>query len=270
MGASVIELMRSTGVDPIESRALMRTVLAVTDAQLAANPEQEVPDDLRQRYLALACRRVAGEPVAYLTGEREFYSLAFRVTPAVLIPRPETELLVDLALERARPAPEVRVLDLGTGSGCIAIAIAKHCRHACVSAADVSGAAIAIARENAARHGVTVEFHTGDWFDALPAGRYDLIVANPPYIAASDPHLLQADIRFEPANALIAGPGGFECLDTIVEGARRRLASGGSLLFEHGYDQAQGARERLAAAGYTEIFTMRDLAGHERVSGGRV
>ena len=192
------------------------------------------------------------------------------VTPAVLIPRPETELLVELALERLDAGSEARVLDLGTGSGCIATAIACHRPRAQVVATDSSAAALAVARENMARQGVRIELLIGDWYDALPSGLFDLIVSNPPYVAAGDPHLESGGLRYEPETALVAGPTGYECLEAIVAGAEARLARGGWLLLEHGYDQAAGVRARLTAASFREVFTARDLAGIERVSGGRV
>jgi release factor glutamine methyltransferase len=263
-------MLRAADIDPLDARVLLRAVLQASDAYIAAHPEQPLSDEQRGRYLASVERRRAGEPVAYLTGEREFYSLAFKVTPDVLIPRPETELLVDLALERATPGRARRVLDLATGSGCVAIAIARNCAHAQVTATDVSGAALALARDNAARHGVAVEFLESDWFAALAERRFDVIVANPPYVAAGDPCLTQGDTRFEPRNALLAGPTGYECIETIAAQAPRHLEPGGWLLFEHGYDQAPRCRELLAHAGYQAVFSAPDLAGIERVSGGRV
>ena len=215
-------------------------------------------------------RRRAGEPVAYITGEREFFSLAFRVTPAVLIPRPETELLVEAALASIPADAPARVLDLATGSGCVAVAIANERPGAQVTATDVSREALAVARENAKRHGTRIDLVESDWFAALAGRRFDLIVANPPYVAEDDPHLAAGDLRFEPRAALVAGPKGLDCIETIVEQAIHHLRAGGRLLFEHGYDQAPCARALLAAAGYGDIVTRRDLAGIERVSGGRV
>lgn len=270
MGASIAELLRLPGIDPADARVLLRTALGISDAQLAAHPERAPAEDQRARYLAWVGRRRGGEPVAYLTGEREFYSLAIKVTPAVLIPRPETELLVETALERIPADAPCRVLDLATGSGCVAIAIAKHRRRARLTASDVSHAALAVARENAARHGVSVEFLEGNWFDVLSGRRFDLIVANPPYIAEGDPHLDEGDLRFEPRPALVAGTAGLDGIELIVEQAPRHLVAGGRLWFEHGHDQGSCSRVLLAAAAYEDIVTRRDLAGIERVSGGRV
>lgn len=270
-GASIDEMLRSAGIDPVDARVLMRAALGVSDAHLAAHPEQALSRDERDRYLGWVERRHAGAPVAYLTGEREFYSFAFKVTPAVLIPRPETELLVETALEHIPVDEPCRVLDLATGSGCVSVAIAKHRPRARVTATETSREALALARENAARHGAAVEFVESGWFEALSGRRFEMIVANPPYIAAGDPHLNAGDVRFEPRDALVAGPTGLECIEVIVEGAARYLTAGGGwLLFEHGYDQGACSRALLAAAGYEDVVTRRDLAGIERVSGGKV
>lgn len=270
MSLRVCDLLRAADIDPLEARVLLRSVLQTSDARIAAHPEQMVTDDERSRYLALCERRRAGEPVAYLTGEREFYSLSFRITPAVLIPRPETELLVDLVLERAPPDRALRVLDLATGSGCVAIAIARHREHAHLTATDVSRVALALARENAARHGVALELLASDWFEGLAGRRFDVIAANPPYVAAGDTHLAEGDARFEPRHALVAGPTGYECIETLVAQAPRYLDPGGWIVFEHGHEQSVRCRDLLAGAGMREVFSARDLAGIERVSGGRV
>jgi release factor glutamine methyltransferase len=269
-GASVAEMLRIANLDPIDSRALLRAALEVSDTHLIAHPGQTLTDRQRDRYLAWVERRRTGEPIAYLTGEREFYSLAFTVTPAVLIPRPETELLVDAALERVPAHAPVRVLDLGTGSGCVAVAIAKLRPRAQVAATEVSRDALAVARENAARHGSSIEFIESDWLDALAGRRFDLIVSNPPYVSERDPHLSQGDSRFEPRAALVAGTDGLSCIRLIIAQARAHLEPGGGLLFEHGYNQAARCRALLAQAGYFEVATRHDLAGIGRVSGGRV
>lgn len=269
-GASVAEMLRIANIDPVDSRALLRAALEVSDAYLVAHPGKALTDRQRARYLAWVERRRAGEPVAYLTGEREFYSLAFKVTPAVLIPRPETELLVEAALERVPAHAASSVLDLGTGSGCVAVAIAKHRPRAQVTATELSREALAVARENAARHGSNIEFIESDWLDALAGRRFGLIVSNPPYVAEHDPHLSQGDSRFEPRAALVAGADGLSCIRLIIVQARAHLEPGGGLLFEHGYDQAARCRALLAQAGYFDVETRRDLANIERVSGGRV
>ena len=267
----VAEALRAAGVDPADARVLLRTALQASDAYLVAHPEQALTAVQAQRFGEWVERRRAGEPVAYLTGEREFYSLAIRVTPAVLIPRPETELLVDLALERIAPDAPRRVLDLATGSGCVSIAIARQRPRARVVATDIDGPALEVARENARRHAArNVEFIESDWFGALGAARFDLIVANPPYIAEHDPHLDAGDLRFEPRQALAAGPSGLECIGPITARAQAHLVAGGWLLFEHGRDQAERCRALLERVGFREVATWRDLAGIERVSGGQV
>jgi len=271
MAITVAEALRTAGVDAMESRALLRAVLGVgDDSQLAAHPERELSGAERDRYREWLQRRREGEPVAYLTGEREFYSLALHVTPAVLIPRPETELLVDAALDRIPAQAPRRALDLATGSGCVAIAIATQRPRALVTASDASGEALAVARRNAARHAARVEFVQGDWFAALAGRRFELIVSNPPYVADDDPHLARGDLRYEPRQALVAGPTGLECIELVVAQAAQHLAADGWLLLEHGHDQGARARALLAAAGYRDVFTCRDLAGIERVSGGRI
>ncbi|MBI2294894.1 MAG: peptide chain release factor N(5)-glutamine methyltransferase [Betaproteobacteria bacterium] len=270
-GTSIAEMLRTGGIDPVDARTLLRAVLGVGDAHLVARPGQMLTDQQRDRYLTWVARRRAGEPVAYLTGEREFYSLAFMVTPAVLIPRPETELLVELALQRLPQNARFRVLDLATGSGCVAIAIAKNRRRAQVVATEADRAALEVARENARRHATgNIEFVESNWFGALGARRFQVIVANPPYVAEGDPHLAEGDLRFEPRAALVAGADGLECIRDIVARAHEHLAAGGWLLFEHGHDQAARCRALLEQAGYRDIASRRDLAGIERVSRGRV
>jgi release factor glutamine methyltransferase len=269
-GASIGQILRSPGIEPADARVLLRAALGFDEARLAAHPEQPLTDEQHRRYRELVERRRAGEPVAYLTGEREFFSLAFKVTPAVLIPRPETELLVETALEHIPLQSECHVLELATGSGCVAVAIARSRSQARVMATDASRAALAVARENAARHRARVEFVESDWFAALAGRRFDLIVANPPYVAERDPCLTQGDLRFEPRAALVAGADGLACIRLIVAQARGHLAPGGRLLWEHGYDQAGRCRALLAEAGFREVTTHRDLAGLERVTAGRI
>lgn len=269
MSFTITHALTEARLDPVDARALLRHVLAVDDAYLITHSGQALSEAQRARFAALAARRSAGEPVAYIVGAREFFSLEFKVTPAVLIPRPETEALVEFALERIAPDSVQSVLDLGTGSGCIAISIARHRPHAQIVAVDSSPAALAVARENVRRHGVTnLEVTASDWFSALAGRKFDLIVANPPYIAASDPHLAQGDLRFEPPGALAAGADGLGCVRLIIGSAPQYLRGGGWLAFEHGYDQAARCRELLAEAGFGEVFSRADLAGIERISGG--
>ncbi len=269
-GASIAEMLRVPDLDPVDARALLRAALGVSDAYLVAHPALSLTDRQRERYLAWVERRRAGEPVAYLTGEREFYSLDFKVTPAVLIPRPETELLADAALERIPREAPYRVLELATGSGCIAVAIALHCPRARVTATDYSRGALEVARENAARHGAGIELVESDWLAALAGRRFDLIVANPPYVAEHDPCLAEGDLRFEPRAALVAGADGLACIRLIVAQARAHLDPGGSLLLEHGHDQSTRCRALLEQAGYRNVVSRRDLAGIERVTCGSV
>ena len=270
MATTLAGALRDSGLDAVDARALLRHVIGCEEAWLISHPDRQLSAKEQEAYATLRARRAAGEPVAYLTGSREFFSLAFKVTPAVLIPRPETELLVETVLDRIPADAPWRVLDLATGSGCVAIAIARQRPRAQVTATDVSPAALAVARENAARHGVNIEFVESDWFAALSGRRFDLIVANPPYVAEGDPHLDEGDLRFEPRNALVAGSAGLDGIEVIVEQSPRHLAAGGWLLFEHGHEQGACSRVLLTAAGYDDIATFRDLADIERVSGGRV
>lgn len=252
------------------ARMLLQSVLNVSHAYLIAHPDQELAPEQAQKFHSLAVRRAAGEPVAYLVGEREFYSLNFKVTPAVLIPRPETELLVDLALERISTDRPCKVLDLGTGSGAVAITIARHRPLADVTAVDSSAAAMAIARMNAKRLAASnVRMLAGDWFNGVAGEKFDLIVSNPPYVAEGDPHLEQGDLRFEPQTALAAGSDGLDCIRRIITAAPAHLMAGGWLLLEHGYDQAEACRKLLQMAGFGDVFSHPDLAGVMRVSGGK-
>lgn len=271
MPCTLSQALAGSRLDPVDARALLRRVLEVDEAYLIAHADVVLSTVQHADFAALVARRAAGEPVAYIVGTREFFSLEFKVTPAVLIPRPETELLVECALECVDPDRACRVLDLGTGSGCVAIAIARHRRRARVVAVDRSAAAICVARENAARHAVAnLELLESDWFAVLGEQRFDVIVANPPYVAAGDPHLMHGDLRFEPATALVAGGDGLECIRAIVACAHRHLERGGWLVFEHGHDQAARCRDLLSAAGLDDAFSRIDLAGLERISGARM
>jgi release factor glutamine methyltransferase len=257
-----------------EARQLLGHVLDRSAAWLEAHRDEPCDAALADKYSALVGRRAAGEPVAYLLGKREFYGRDFAVSPAVLIPRPETELLVDVAKEKVGAGwtanSAARILDLGTGSGCIAITLALELPLARVTAVDVAADALQVARANARQLGATVEFLASDWFEALPAQRFDLIVANPPYVASGDPHLDQGDLRHEPVGALTDQADGLAALRHIVANAPHWLAPGGGLYFEHGYDQAPAVFALLADAGFTLIEQHRDLAGIVRVSGGRL
>ena len=261
--------MAQCGLPPLEARMLLARVLEKTRAWLIAHANEVPGAGAEQAFAVLAERRRQGEPIAYILGKREFYGLDFGVTRAVLIPRPETELLVELALERIPENSAVRVLDLGTGSGAVAVVLAKERPQARLTAVDVDYAALSVARANATRHRVGVRFFCGDWFGTLRGETFDLIVSNPPYVAAEDPHLSMGDVRFEPQRALVGGADGLDCIRAIVVKAGAHLNPGAWLLFEHGYDQSEACRALLEARGYAEVQSWPDLAGIPRVSGGR-
>ncbi|WP_431603388.1 peptide chain release factor N(5)-glutamine methyltransferase [Bordetella petrii] len=253
----------------LEARMLLEHVLQKPRAWMLAHDTDPIEAWQAQQYQVLATRRLAGEPMAYLVGHREFMGHDFAVTPDVLIPRPETELLVETALAWLADRPEAAVLDLGTGSGVIAVSIALGAPQAAVTATDASAAALQVAVRNAARLGARVDFAQGSWYEALPArARYDLIVSNPPYIARDDQHLGRGDLRFEPRSALTDGADGLRDLAAIITGAAGRLRPGGALWLEHGWDQAAAVRQLLAAAGFGQVSSLRDLSGIERISGG--
>lgn len=253
-----------------DAELLLLHVLRQPRSWLFAHADDVPGMDVQTAFSALLERRAAGEPVAYLTGRRGFWSLDLEVTPATLIPRPETELLVELALRRLPPDVACRVADLGTGSGAIALAIASERQRTRVVATDASADALAVARRNAQHHAIgNVAFVHGDWLAPLAGQRFDLIVSNPPYIEAADPHLAQGDLRFEPAAALASGADGLDAIRRIVRDARTHLEPGGWLLFEHGWNQSAAVRALLADAGYTGVFTAQDLEQRDRVSGGR-
>lgn len=258
-------------IDALDARVLLCHVVQRNAAYLIAHADDLLGADRQRAFDTLVAHRVGGQPVAYITGRREFFSLDFKVTPAVLIPRPETELLVQLALEHIPPDEPRRVLDLGTGSGCVAISIARHRPLASVIATDNSPEALALAGENARALDVrNVEFAAGEWFGAVDDRHFDLIVSNPPYVADGDPHLAQGDVRFEPRAALVGGPDGLDAFRLIVARAGPRLAIGGWLLFEHGFAQAARCRALLQAAGFGPIYSWKEIAGNERVSGGKL
>ncbi|MBW3566908.1 MAG: peptide chain release factor N(5)-glutamine methyltransferase [Proteobacteria bacterium] len=221
-------------------------------------------------FESLLARRAGGEPIAHILGEREFWSLKLRVSPDTLIPRPDTEVLVEAALERIPNDRACRVLDLGTGTGAIALALKHERPHAEVWASDASSAALDIARSNAGQLDLDVQFREGDWWTPFTDARFDVIVSNPPYIAASDAHLETGDLRFEPRTALAAGSDGLDAIRVLVAGAGRHLLPGGWLLLEHGHDQGEAVRALLLAAGFENIGSHRDLGGHCRVSFGRL
>lgn len=269
---TVRSVIARSGLVPVDAHVLLAHVLGVDRAWLIAHATDPLPLDRADAFFALASRRREGEPVAYLTGRREFFGLDLAVTPAVLVPRPETETLVEVVLEHLPADRPVSVADLGTGSGAIALAIASARPLARVIATDLSEDALDVARANAARLAITnVAFAPGDWYAALPAddAPLDAIAANPPYVAQDDEHLESDDLRAEPAQALTPGGDGLDALRTIVAGAPARLAPGGWLAVEHGYDQSDRVRKLFEAAGFEAITTRRDLAGIARVVAGR-
>lgn len=254
----------------LEARVLAAHAWQVSHAWLIAHDTDPLSDAKVTAFETLLNRRMAGEPIAYLTGTREFYGRPFRVSPDVLIPRPDTELLVELALARMPAGQAMDVLDLGTGSGCIATTLALERPLTRLTAVDRSAAALAIARQNAEDLGADVEFLASDWFAALAGQNFDLIVSNPPYIAAADPHLSRGDVRFEPLSALAAGLDGLDDLRRLIAEASAHLKPGGTLLLEHGYDQADAVQDLLRARGIRQPQSWSDLSGILRVSGGEV
>lgn len=268
-GSNVAALQRQSPLDALETRIVLMHALGMTRIELITQSGRVPGAEELQQLRSLVRRRIAGEPIAYLIGQREFFGLPFRVTKDVLIPRPETELLVELALERAPHG--ARLLDMGTGSGAVAVALAHTRADLQVSALDVSAAALEVARQNAAHNLApgAIRLLQSDWYDALPAGeQFELIVANPPYIVAGDAHLSQGDLRFEPISALTDHADGLSALRTIITGAAAHLAPGGWLLMEHGFDQAATVRALLMAQGFSDVQSWQDLAGIERVTGG--
>lgn len=262
-------LLREGRLPALEARMLWEHVLQVPRSWLIAHDDEEPDPGQLQAYRGLEARRLAGEPMAYILEVREFMGRNFAVSPAVLIPRPDTELLVETAIEKLKGRENACVLDLGTGSGVIPISIALECPQAKVFATDLSHEALEVARGNAARLGAAVQFLQGSWYEALPPGKvFDLIVSNPPYIPADDPHLAQGDLRFEPSMALTDGDDGLTAYREIVAGAQARLRPGGHLFVEHGWDQAVAICDLLRQAGFREIHSLPDLAGILRVSGG--
>lgn len=253
----------------LDAEVLLGHVLGRDRTWLYTWSDREVGDDALSRYEQLIDRRIVGEPVAYLMGEREFWGLHLQTLDATLIPRPDTETLVEAALARATE-PTGRALDLGTGSGAIALAFASERPGWRVIGVDRIPAAVALARDNAARLGiVNVEFHESDWFAALVDETFKLILSNPPYLADDDPHLALGDVRFEPRSALVAADNGLADLRHLVAAARSHLSPGGWLLLEHGMNQGAAVRDALSRAGYSEVATLDDLQRHPRVSLGR-
>jgi release factor glutamine methyltransferase len=257
-------------IERVDATALLAHALARPPTWLYAHGDDAIGAAALSRFEALVSRRAQGEPVAYLLGRRGFWTFDLTVSPQTLIPRPETELLVELALERAPSTPGLRMADLGTGSGAIALALAHERRQAHVVAVDLSEGALAVARANADALGLdNVAFRHGDWLAPLAGERFDLIASNPPYIADGDPHLHEGDLRFEPTPALSSGPDGLDAIGIIVRDAPAHLTPGGWLLLEHGWRQGDAVRSLLQAAGFDEVRTFRDLEDRDRVTIGR-
>ncbi len=255
----------------LEADLLLCRILGKPRSHLIAWPDAELTPAQQQAYEALLQRRCSGEPLAHITGEREFWSLTLRVTPDTLIPRPDTELLVERALAHLDPRSTGRIADLGTGSGAIALALCHECPGLQIDASDRIPAALEVAKDNARRLGCErIRFHLGDWCQALPEGAvYDLLLSNPPYIEADDPHLSQGDLPREPLSALASGADGLDDIRRIARQAPGRLKPGGWLILEHGYRQADAVQACLTAAGLDQVTTYPDLAGHPRVTEGR-
>lgn len=267
-GDTLQQCQRQSPLDTLETRMLIEHVTGYTRVQLITKAEQALNAEQAQRLSALVQARQEGQPIAYLLGEREFFGLNFKVSPAVLIPRPDTELLVELALELSpRPA---HILDLGTGSGAIAVTLAAQEALFTLTAVDISPEALAIAHDNANRLAARnpVRFFQSDWFHCVPAQEFDTIVSNPPYIVKGDEHLQQGDLRFEPINALTDHNDGLSAYRSIIQGAPLYLRKGGWLLMEHGYHQAEQVQTLLREAGFQAIRSWQDLAGIWRVTGG--
>ena len=268
--ATVGQALALSGLVPLDAQVLLAHVLERDRAWLITHRDDALTRVQADSFFTLAKRRREGDPVAYLTGTREFFGLSLSITPAVLVPRPETETLVELALEWLPADRDARVLDLGTGSGAIALAIAHERRRARVLATDASADALAVARDNATRLSLpNVEVVLANWYDGLGARTFDLIVSNPPYVAAGDPHLRCDGLQFEPSQALVADEGGLAALRTIIGGACNHLAAAGRLAVEHGFDQSNAVQTMLREAGFVDLVVRRDLAGIPRVAGGR-
>ncbi|MEC8633661.1 MAG: peptide chain release factor N(5)-glutamine methyltransferase [Pseudomonadota bacterium] len=265
----VKEALRSFGNDYRDAELLLLHCLGRDERSwLIAHGRDELSTDVIEAYSSMSAERLRGVPLPYLLGRREFWSLKLKITRDVLIPRPETELLVEWALDLASRYDLESLVDLGTGSGAIALAVQHELPHLSVTASDVSESALDVARENAEDLGLPVEFVKSSWFDALEHRRWALIASNPPYVAADDLHLQEGDLRFEPNTALIGGTDGLSSIREIASGAPNHLEEGGWLLIEHGYDQAADVRSIFELNGFSKVSLRHDLAGRPRVTGG--
>jgi release factor glutamine methyltransferase len=261
---TIEQALRDSGIDAREARLLLAAATGCSEASVLAHPEKSLLEQEKNQFLEMTARRIAGEPIAYILGHKEFYGLELTVNSAVLIPRPETELLVDLALDR-NPAS---VLDVGTGSGAIALAIKRHRPDARVVATDASAAALEVARRNAARFNLEVDLRHGRWFEPVAGERFEAIISNPPYVVVGDPHL--AALPYEPRLALLGGADGLDGFRVLAREAPAHLLPGGWLLVEHGEGQHEAVRALLEAAGLETTASWPDLAGIPRVSGGKL
>lgn len=269
-GTTLGVLLKEAPLVPLENRILVSYALHLSRVQLITQSDRLITEDEACQLHLLFQRRLDGEPIAYIVGEREFFGLMFEVNPAVLIPRPETELLVELIDQLTLPAHPA-ILDMGTGSGAIAVSIAVNHPEAHITAIDASEAALVVAQSNAKRHQQSrIHFYCSDWFAAIPADKFNVIVSNPPYIEQHDHHLSEGDVRFEPIDALTDHADGLSDLKHIIQAAPMHLLPEGWLLLEHGYDQAEAVRTCLQEAGFKQVQSWKDLAGIERVSGGQL
>jgi release factor glutamine methyltransferase len=269
--AAVDRLRSQSDSAALDAEILLAFILDKPRSYLRAWPEYQLTASQHEAFVALVEQRLQGMPIAYLTGTREFWSRAFKITPAVLIPRPDTELLIELSLALLPINQSVNVLDLGTGSGIIAVTLAIERPLAHISACDSDAEALAVAQDNAYAHNADrIRFYLSDWFNAMPAQSYDLIVGNPPYIAPDDPHLQQNGLNFEPVTALCAQDEGLADIKNIIDHARRYLCPGGCLLLEHGFDQSLSVQAIFNDLGYHSVRTVCDLGGHPRVTAGQM
>ncbi|ESS71802.1 release factor glutamine methyltransferase PrmC [Methyloglobulus morosus KoM1] len=269
--AEAVSLLQATTESPLlDAELLLCHVLGKDRSYLRAWPDAELNPEQLHAYRALVNDRRQGKPIAYLTGTREFWSRDFHISPDVLIPRPDTELLIELSLALIPTNQPSRIIDLGTGSGIIAITLAAERPAIHVSATDISATALQVAKANAARHQVErIQFCQSHWFDDVPTGKFDLVVSNPPYLASDDEHRQQGDLRFEPLTALVSAQQGLSDIQTIAETARNRLENGGFLLVEHGYNQKEAAQKLFRNLGYHNVQTHHDLSGQPRVTLGQ-
>ncbi|OOZ17180.1 protein-(glutamine-N5) methyltransferase, release factor-specific [Solemya velum gill symbiont] len=262
-------LKEVTDTPALEARLLLAHLLDKSESWLIAWPEHQPTADQQARFEQLLEQRLQGKPIAHLLSHRSFWTLELKVTPDVLIPRPDTETVIETLLNLFDDQSRLRILDLGTGTGAIALALASERKQWEIHASDISDKALDVARENAARHHLDIRFHQGSWFETIPDElRFDLLVSNPPYICENDPHLVQGDVRFEPQLALTSGPDGLNAIRQLVREAPAHLAPGGMLMFEHGYDQAEDVTQLFDSAGFNQIETSLDHGGNQRVTFG--